>query len=243
LLIGAMQEEVDSVISGAAYLFHLPEDDKWVFEKKFIPDGKRNHDYFGMAVYINKEVVVVGSPKWDIDKLKRNGDMGSADVYSLSDSGWIAAGKIIPHDGASEDHFGMAISSFENTLLIGSRLNDNNAFNNGSVYFYKFSELFPALSPKFIPESFELYQNFPNPFNALTTIRYNLPMDTRVNITIYDILGRKIIELVNGEEVAGRKQIIWTGNNTNGRPSSSGVYIYRLETTKFNYTKKMILMK
>jgi hypothetical protein len=243
LLIGAMQEEVDSIISGAAYLFHLHEDDKWIIEKKFTPDNKRNHDYFGMATFINKEILVLGSPKWDIDKLNRNGDMGSADVYSLSDSGWIAAGKIIPQDGASDDHFGMAIGSFENTLLIGARLNDNDAFNNGSAYFYKFSELFPSLAPKFIPEAFELYHNFPNPFNALTTIRYDLPINTNVNMTVYDILGRKIIELVNGEEEAGRKQIIWNGNNANGIPSSSGVYIYRIKTTKFNNTKKMILLK
>jgi len=243
LLIGAMQEKIDSAISGAAYLFHLHEEGKWILEEKFSPDNKQNHDYFGMATFINKEVLVIGSPKWDIDQLNRNGDMGSADVYSLSDSGWIMAGKIIPQDGASDDHFGMAISSFENTLLIGARLNDNEAFNNGSAYFYKFSELFPALSQKFIPEAFELYHNFPNPFKSLTTIRYDLPTDTRVNITVYDLLGRKIIELVNGEEVAGRKQIIWTGNSSYGIPSSSGVYIYRMETTKFNNTKKMIYLK
>ena len=238
-----MQEIVDSVNCGAAFLFHLNDADKWIFEKKFTPDHKRNQDYFGMATFINKEIVVISSPKWDIDKLNRNGDIGSADVYALSDSGWIAAGKIIPQDGVSDDNFGMAIGSFENTLLIGSRLNDNNTFNNGSAYFYKFSELFPALSSKFIPEAFELYHNFPNPFNAVTTIRYDLPVNTQVNITVYDILGRKIIELINGEEEAGRKQVIWNGNNSNGIPSSSGVYIYRIKTTNFNNTKKMILLK
>ena len=243
LLIGAMQEEVDSVISGAAYLFHLPDADKWIFEKKFTPDNKQNHDYFGMAAFINKEILVIGIPKWDIDKLNRNGDMGSADVYSLSDSGWIAAGKIIPPDGASDDHFGMAIGSFENTLLIGARLNDNDAFNNGSAYFYKFSELFPSLAPKFIPEKFELYNNYPNPFNPTTTIRFDLPENIHVKITLYDILGKKVVELLNSEQEAGRRQVFWNGKNSAGLTTASGVYIYRLETPKFNSVKKMILIK
>ncbi len=243
LLVGAMQEMVDSAICGAAFLYHYNDAGKWVFEKKFIPENKRNQDYFGMATFINKEILVIGSPKWDINKLQRNGDIGCADVFGLSDSGWTMMGKIIPHDGDDDDHFGMAISSFENTLLIGSRLNDNTAFNNGSAYFYNFSKLFPALSPKFIPEKFELYNNFPNPFNPTTTIRFDLPENTHVKITVYDILGKKVTELINSEQEAGRQQVLWNGKNSAGLTTASGVYIYRIETPKFNSVKKMILLR
>ncbi|MBA4318257.1 MAG: hypothetical protein C0412_07635 [Flavobacterium sp.] len=243
IIVGAMHDFVDSTNSGAAYLYKLNNIGKWNFEKRFTPDNKRKHDYFGMSVFINKDIAIVGSPKWDKDKLKRNSDMGCADVFTLSDSGWSSVGKIVPEDGKNDDHFGMAISSFENSIIIGSRLDDNSDVNTGSAYFYKLNNLFPSLSPKFIPDDFQLYNNYPNPFNSLTTIKYDLPYSTKVEIIVYDILGRKIIELVNSEIEAGRKQVTWNGTNSNGYSVSSGIYIFRLITQQFSNSKKMILLK
>ena len=243
IIVGAMQDLVDSTTSGAAYLYKLNSLGKWNFENRFIPNNKRKHDYFGMAVFINKGIVIIGSPKWDKDKLKRNGDIGCADVFALQDSLWISTGKIIPEDGQIDDHFGMAISSFENSIVVGSRLDDNNELNSGSAYFYKLDKLFPSLAPKFIPDDFQLYHNYPNPFNSLTTIKYDLSYSTKVEIIIYDILGRKIIELVNNEQGAGRKQVSWNGVNSNGNLVASGMYIYRLVTLQFTNAKKMIYLK
>lgn len=94
-----------------------------------------------------------------------------------------------------------------------------------------------------IPQSFSLNQNYPNPFNATTVIEYALPKDTRVNITIYNILGRKVKTLVDEFQLVGSKKVIWDGRNNQGDKVASGVYFLRMRTEEFTKSKKMILIK
>jgi hypothetical protein len=94
-----------------------------------------------------------------------------------------------------------------------------------------------------IPEVFALHQNYPNPFNPTTQIRYDLPDDALVNITIYDIMGRSIRSLVNSNQTAGYRSIRWDGKNNLGEGVSAGMYIYMIQAGKFRQTKKMVLLK
>jgi hypothetical protein len=90
-----------------------------------------------------------------------------------------------------------------------------------------------------IPESFELSQNYPNPFNPVTTIEFSLPEDAEnVKLSVYDALGQKVIELVNGSLGIGRYSYQWDASKV-----ASGLYIYKLQTEKFTSTKKMMLLK
>ena len=91
--------------------------------------------------------------------------------------------------------------------------------------------------------SFSLEQNFPNPFNPETVIRYSLLRASEVRVSIYNILGQKVRTLVDGRETAGQKSIIWDGKNERGEEVSSGIYFYRLEAEEFVQTKKMLLLK
>ena len=93
------------------------------------------------------------------------------------------------------------------------------------------------------PKEFALLGNYPNPFNPVTTLRFDLDYTSKVNVTVYNILGNEIITLQNGELVAGRHSIQWNANNNQGQPVSAGVYIYTIEAGKFRQTKKMILLK
>ena len=92
-------------------------------------------------------------------------------------------------------------------------------------------------------ENFSLYPNYPNPFNPITTLRYDLLNDESVNITVYDMLGNVINELVNEVQNSGCKSIQWNATNDQGQPVSAGVYLYSIETEDFRQTKKMILLK
>ncbi len=91
---------------------------------------------------------------------------------------------------------------------------------------------------KNIPENYTLYQNYPNPFNPSTTIKYSIPQASFVTLKIYDILGREVTSLVNGDKPAGTYNVEFRGSNL-----SSGVYFYRLQAGSFTQTKKFILMK
>ncbi len=93
------------------------------------------------------------------------------------------------------------------------------------------------------PESFSLHQNYPNPFNPVTTLRYDLPENGYVQLTIYDILGREIRQLVNNIQDAGYKSIIWDGKNDTGQTLGAGVYLYKIQANDFIQTKKMVLIK
>ncbi|UCF04730.1 MAG: T9SS type A sorting domain-containing protein [bacterium] len=94
-----------------------------------------------------------------------------------------------------------------------------------------------------MPAGFNLYQNHPNPFNPITNIIYELPIDCHVNLEIYNIIGQNITTVVNEYQEAGRKIACWNGMNENGMKVSSGVYCYRLDAGAFTATKKMVLMR
>ena len=94
-----------------------------------------------------------------------------------------------------------------------------------------------------IPTVFALHQNYPNPFNPTTQIRYDLPEDALVNITIYDIMGRSIRSLVNSQQTAGYRSIQWNATNNLGEPVSAGMYIYMIQAGEFRQVKKMVLLK
>lgn len=89
-----------------------------------------------------------------------------------------------------------------------------------------------------IPTVFKLYNNYPNPFNPSTSIKYDVPKNTFVNLSVYDILGRLVTNLVNRDMTAGRYDVVWDAKNY-----ASGTYIYKLEAGDFSDVKKMILVK
>jgi len=94
-----------------------------------------------------------------------------------------------------------------------------------------------------LPTVYALHQNYPNPFNPTTQIKYDLPEDAMVSITIYDIMGRSIRSLVNSQQTAGYRSIQWNATNNLGEPLSAGMYIYTIQAGEFSQTKKMILLK
>ena len=94
-----------------------------------------------------------------------------------------------------------------------------------------------------LPQGFALEQNFPNPFNPFTTLRYDLPEDALVNITIYDMMGRQVKTLINGLQTPGYKTVQWDATNDKNRPVSAGLYLYTIQAGEFRQTKKMVLLK
>lgn len=92
-------------------------------------------------------------------------------------------------------------------------------------------------------QAFELAQNFPNPFNNETILRYQLPVADHVEISIFNCLGQKITTLVAGRQSAGVFEIKWNGLDATGRRVPSGLYFYRLQTSRMMAVRKMLLMQ
>ncbi len=93
-----------------------------------------------------------------------------------------------------------------------------------------------------LPESYELEQNYPNPFNPSTRISFDLPRASHVQLSVYNVLGELVDELIDGDLPAGRHSVSWVPE-AGGDVMPSGVYFYKLNTQEISLTKKMLLLK
>lgn len=105
----------------------------------------------------------------------------------------------------------------------------------------------PVLNPEQVatpvPETFDVHQSYPNPFNLTTTFRYDLPEPSWVEISIYNVLGQRVDRLELGAQPAGFHAVQWDGLDERGRTVGSGVYVYRIEAGSEKAVGKMVLLK
>ena len=135
----------------------------------------------------------------------------------------------------SDVQIGLVVTSGDNDSLC-TALFDNVSINGEPV------SVEDEENKSIIPKEFAI-GNYPNPFNPTTTIRYDLPESGVVKIRIYDIMGSLIAELVNSKQTAGSHSVEWSGKNSRGVQTASGIYLYRVEFNDKIKTAKMLLMK
>jgi len=162
------------------------------------------------------------------DRLYAIGKFGIT-VFDLVDG----VPKVVDYGGRG----GHIISAYDNIIA---------ASNGYSIHMYDISGVLTDITPvveDLLPTSIFLSQNYPNPFNPTTTIDYTVPRRSRVNLSIYNILGQNITTLVDRNETAGQYSVQWDGVDNKSRPVASGIYFYRLRVDDFIESKKMILLK
>jgi len=130
----------------------------------------------------------------------------------------------------------------------------DNGLTNGVTYWYKLedvdysgnTELHGPISAtpmkRSAPREFRLYPNYPNPFNPVTTISYDLPDDGLVELTVYNMRGEKVTTLMQGKQKAG-SYMNWDGTDRNGGKVSSGIYILRIASGNYSRTSKMVFIR
>jgi len=94
-----------------------------------------------------------------------------------------------------------------------------------------------------LPTELRLGTNYPNPFNPQTTISFELPRTSRVELSVYDLTGRRVVTLVDGELEGGRHEVTWQGRDARGRQVASGLYFSYLKADDEVMTRKMVLLK
>ena len=150
-----------------------------------------------------------------------------------------------------DDMATMAADNYLSTLENGSTLGQVTGIFNFSFGTYKIQvrdladlgQLGVDEDFESLPRRFALYDNFPNPFNPETRIRFEIANQENVQLIIYDMLGRKVRTLVNDNYNPGMYVINWDGMNDNRQPVSSGPYLYRIKAGEFIDHKKMILVR
>ena len=120
------------------------------------------------------------------------------------------------------------------------------AVDNGQFGFLRINNVQNTLVNGYrdeLPKSYNLYNNYPNPFNPSTTLQYDLSENSFVDITIYDVFGNVVNNLVFANQTKGFKSVQWNATNNYGQPVASGIYLYGIKTENFRKTKRMIFLK
>ncbi|MBT4575766.1 MAG: T9SS type A sorting domain-containing protein [Candidatus Cloacimonetes bacterium] len=123
---------------------------------------------------------------------------------------------------------------------IGDNLNNpQNLIGSAKLYEYNVNSIYNNE----IPNSTQLHNNYPNPFNPTTTINYSLNYNSNVTLEVFNIKGQKIKTLENEDKIAGNHSLIWNGKDSDDESVASGVYFYKLVSEEHSFVKKMVLMK
>ena len=94
-----------------------------------------------------------------------------------------------------------------------------------------------------VPTQYALGQNYPNPFNPQTAIQYDLPVQSHVSLSVYNLMGQKVATLVKGVREVGAYTVRWDGRDDEGQELASGVYLYRLVTQGQVQSRRMLLLR
>ena len=161
-------------------------------------------------------------------------------TYGLvRDGNWGQAS--IPIDDIRGDYIDLRMLSYEFVIL---EVNGASCeFGLDDIYWSGGGEILSTSNSQNILNHLILKNNYPNPFNPITTVIYDLPEDGLVNITIHDMMGRIVKTLVNSPQTAGYKSIDWNATNDSNEPVSAGLYLYTIQAGEFIQTNKMLLLK
>ena len=94
-----------------------------------------------------------------------------------------------------------------------------------------------------LPYNYVFSQNYPNPFNPVTQIEYGIPKESHVRLSIFDILGKEVVTLVNGLEKSGYRSVRWNGMDKKVKVVGAGMYFYVIQAENFKKVKKMVRLK
>jgi hypothetical protein len=144
---------------------------------------------------------------------------------------------VLSGGGASHTSPQYILSGTLGEAFTGKSVAVSNQMYSGFWYLY-YEDVVTSVKDETIPVSFKLEQNFPNPFNPSTTIRFAVPEKKLVQIRLYTVIGEEVLLLVNEEKEQG-----WYEIKLNMNSFSSGVYIYRMNAGNYVNTRKMILIK
>ncbi|MCL5030909.1 MAG: T9SS type A sorting domain-containing protein [Bacteroidetes bacterium] len=165
---------------------------------------------------------------FDIEKSEVSGQSS----FDNSQSSFVKIGFV---KGSGNSNSPKSYSFVDTSIVTGSveyRLKQID--NDGS---FKYSNV---VTVNLVPAKYTLYQNYPNPFNPTTTIKYDLPKQSKVELKIYNMLGEEVVTLVNKEQQAGRYSVQF---DVSSKQLASGVYIYRLQAGNYSSVKKLVLLK
>ena len=227
-------EDYGDMIDTSYFDWFATSDSLWLFEDEWICDGGEGYtDSFSSEEECNEEC--------NTDCYYDEDNDGMAIYYEFSDDTLFISVTEYPCEDFND--YDECIEEGEMDLFIGELEDIQDFYIHNTLVMLPTGDDVSLADVTVMPEKFTIHQNYPNPFNPVTTLRYDLPEQTHVNITVYDMLGRKVRTIFNQQQAPGYKSLIWDATNDYGKPVSAGIYLYQIQAGEYMQTKKMVLLK
>ena len=227
-------EDYGDMIDTSYFDWFATSDSLWFIEDEWICDGGEGYtDSFSSEEECNEEC--------NTDCYYDEDNDGMAIYYEFSDDTLFISVTEYPCEDFND--YDECIEEGEMDLFIGELEDIQDAYIHNTLVMLPTGDDVSLADVTVMPEKFTLHQNYPNPFNPVTTLRYDLPENGNVNITIYDMLGRQVKTLINQNQDAGYRSVVWNATNNYGEPVSAGIYLYQIQAGEYMQTKKMVLLK
>ncbi|GMQ81752.1 MAG: hypothetical protein BMS9Abin05_1187 [Rhodothermia bacterium] len=218
--------------SGSVYVFRY-DGLNWIQEQKINAGNEESGDFFGSSVAITDNVIVVGA-SFDDDN---GSESGSIYVFRYGGIEWNREHKLTPSDGAPNDYFGSTVAVSGN-IVIGASPQDDEIFDrSGSVYVFDVSST--GIFTDNAAENDNSFTDtiYPNPTRSFSTLEYLVEVTSPVSAAIYDVLGRRVRDVINSTQGKGRyAETVDLSNLPNG------VYFYRIQIGRFSATKPLTII-
>jgi len=227
-------EDYGDMIDTSYFDWFATSDSLWFIEDEWICDGGEGYtDSFSSEEECNEEC--------NTDCYYDEDNDGMAIYYEFSDDTLFISVTEYPCEDFND--YDECIEEGEMDLFIGELEDIQDFYIHNTLVMLPTGDDVSLADVTVMPEKFTLHQNYPNPFNPVTTLRYDLPENGNVNITIYDMLGRQVKTLINQNQDAGYRSVVWNATNNYGEPVSAGIYLYQIQAGEYMQTKKMVLLK
>ena len=227
-------EDYGDMIDTSYFDWFATSDSLWLFDDEWICDGGEGYtDSFASEEECNEEC--------NTDCYYDEDNDGMALYYEFSDDTLFISVTEYPCEDFND--YDECIEEGEMDLFIGELEDIQDFYIHNTLVMLPTGDDVSLADVTVMPEKFTIHQNYPNPFNPVTTLRYDLPENGNVNITIYDMLGRQVKTLINQNQDAGYKSVVWNATNNYGEPVSAGIYLYQIQAGEYMQTKKMVLLK
>ncbi|MBT8400989.1 MAG: T9SS type A sorting domain-containing protein [Rhodothermia bacterium] len=221
--------------SGAAYAFRH-DGTQWNEEQKLVADDAESGDQFGGQVTVSGSRIVIAANADSNDNGERS---GSAYSFRFDGENWVQENKLMAGDGAPNDRFPLSVSLDGDRAIMGMPFDENdNGILAGSAYVFEFARTVDVKPNEAVRSTYRLDQNRPNPATLSTIVSFELPTASEVHLTLIDVLGRRVKEVMSDRMGPGvhEKQV-----DVSHLPA--GVYYYRLEADDYAETKRMVVIK
>ena len=233
-LVGTPWHEQNEVDVGAAYVFEL-SGGIWKQTAQLLASDPEWEDAFGYAVSLHESRAIIATIGYD-------GENGKVYIFELVNDSWVEVLKLTPPvEGGGDGEYGESVDLQGDRAIFGAWwYDDDSGGSNGAVFLYDLNRIegTPIELIDEFPADYTLMNNYPNPFNEGTLIQFELPDATHVRLSVYDILGKKVVTLVDELRMPGPHRIRFLAGDL-----PSGQYLFRLETPERVFTRQMMLIK